>query len=157
MPWCELLALITPHAPVAKTGRPPFDLAMMLRVHCLQQWFGLSDLGAEEALFETSSRSGVSRLLRREGKAKLSYLQPTEPGQDKPKKALRTMNQALCMLTSSTCRRCLTRAVGAICSWPLTGPHAGCLCKSTRISQTSAVWISCAASPKPLLSKSPSF
>ena len=53
MPWGELLALITPHAPVAKTGRPPFDLAMVLRIHCLQQWFGLSDLGAEEALFET--------------------------------------------------------------------------------------------------------
>ena len=54
MPWGDLLALITSHAPVAKTGRPPFDLAMMLRIHCLQQWFGLSDLGAEEALFETS-------------------------------------------------------------------------------------------------------
>jgi IS5 family transposase len=54
MPWGELLSLITPHAPVAKTGRPPFDLAMMLRIHCLQQWFGLSDLGAEEALFESS-------------------------------------------------------------------------------------------------------
>ena len=53
MPWGELLALIAPYAPVAKTGRPPFDLAMMLRIHCLQQWFGLSDLGAEEALFET--------------------------------------------------------------------------------------------------------
>ena len=53
MPWGELLALITPHAPVAKTGRPPFDFAMLLRIHCLQQWFGLSDLGAEEALFET--------------------------------------------------------------------------------------------------------
>ena len=54
MPWGELLAPITPHSPAAKTGRPPFDLAMMLRIHCLQQWFGLSDLGAEEALFETS-------------------------------------------------------------------------------------------------------
>ena len=38
---------------MAKKGRPPFELAMMLRIHCLQQWFGLSDLGAEEALFET--------------------------------------------------------------------------------------------------------
>ena len=54
MPWPELLALITPHEPVAKTGRPPFNLAVMLRIHCLQQWFDLSDLGAEEALFETS-------------------------------------------------------------------------------------------------------
>ena len=53
MPWGELLAFIAPHAPVAKTGRSPFDLAMMLRIHCLQQWFGLSGLGAEEALFET--------------------------------------------------------------------------------------------------------
>ena len=52
MPWADLLALISPHAPVAKTGRPPFDLGLMLRIHCLQQWFGLSDLGAEEALFE---------------------------------------------------------------------------------------------------------
>ena len=62
MPWDELLALIAPHAPVAKMGHPPvakmghppFDLAMMLRIHSLQQWFGLSDLGVEEALFETS-------------------------------------------------------------------------------------------------------
>ena len=52
MPWTELVALIAAHAPVAKTGRPPFDLEMMLRIHCLQQWFGLSDLAAEEALFE---------------------------------------------------------------------------------------------------------
>ena len=29
MPWGKLLALITPHAPMARTGRPPFDLAMM--------------------------------------------------------------------------------------------------------------------------------
>jgi IS5 family transposase len=33
---------------------PPFDLEMMLRIHCLQQWFGQSDLAAEEALFEMS-------------------------------------------------------------------------------------------------------
>ena len=54
MPWAELVALIAAHAPVAKTGRPPFALEMMLRIHCLQQWFGLSDFGAEEALFEMS-------------------------------------------------------------------------------------------------------
>ena len=54
IPWSDLLSLIAPDAPVAKTGRPPSDLALMLRIHCLQQWFGLSDLGAEEALFETS-------------------------------------------------------------------------------------------------------
>ncbi len=54
MPWSELLALIALRAPATKTGRPRFDLAMMLRIHCLRQWFGLSDLGAEEAFFGTS-------------------------------------------------------------------------------------------------------
>ena len=53
MPWSDLLALITPHAAVAKTGHPPFDLAIMLSIDCLQQWFGLSDLRTEDALFET--------------------------------------------------------------------------------------------------------
>ena len=53
MPWAELLALITPHAPLVKTGRPPFEVALMLSIHRLQQCLGLSDLGAEEALFET--------------------------------------------------------------------------------------------------------
>lgn len=54
VPWTELLALITPHAPRAKTGRPPFELETMLRIHFVQQWFGLSDLAMEEALFETT-------------------------------------------------------------------------------------------------------
>ena len=54
VPWMELLSLIAPHAPRAKTGRPPFELATMLRIHFLQQWFGLSDLLMEEALFETA-------------------------------------------------------------------------------------------------------
>ena len=51
-PWTEQVALIAGYAPVAKTGRPPFAIEMMLRIHCLQQWFGLSDLATEEALFE---------------------------------------------------------------------------------------------------------
>ena len=37
MPWAELVALIAPHAPVAKTGRPSIALEMMLRIQCLQQ------------------------------------------------------------------------------------------------------------------------
>ena len=54
VPWSELLALIAPRAPRAKTGRPPFELETMLRIHFVQQWFGLSDLAMEEALFETA-------------------------------------------------------------------------------------------------------
>lgn len=52
VPWAELVALVAPHAPVAKTGRPPFAIATMLRIHFMQQWFGLSDPAMEEALHD---------------------------------------------------------------------------------------------------------
>ncbi len=42
VPWAQLVALIEPHSPRAKTGRPPFPIETMLRIHFLQQWFGLS-------------------------------------------------------------------------------------------------------------------
>jgi len=52
VPWTELVALIEPHAPSGKTGRPPFAVATMLRIHFMQQWFGLSDPAMEEALHD---------------------------------------------------------------------------------------------------------
>ena len=55
VPWSELVALVTPHAPTrsAKGGRPPFAVETMLRIHFLQQWFNLSDPAMEEALYDT--------------------------------------------------------------------------------------------------------
>jgi len=53
VPWQALVALIESHYPKGKTGRPPFAIAVMLRIHFLQQWFGLSDPAMEEALHET--------------------------------------------------------------------------------------------------------
>ncbi|ALT76530.1 IS5 family transposase [Paucibacter sp. KCTC 42545] len=67
VPWGELLAVITPHAPVAKTGRPPFELQTMLRIHFMQQWFGLSDMAMEEALFDVAlyrEFAGLGRMSR---------------------------------------------------------------------------------------------
>lgn len=52
VPWAELIALIEPYAPAGKTGRPPFAVSTMLRIHFLQQWFGLSDPAMEEALHD---------------------------------------------------------------------------------------------------------
>lgn len=52
VPWTELIALIEPHYPKGKTGRPPMGIATMLRIHFLQQWFGLSDPAMEEALHD---------------------------------------------------------------------------------------------------------
>ncbi len=44
VPWGELVALMEPHIPHAKTGRPPFPIQTMLRIRFMQQWFSLSDL-----------------------------------------------------------------------------------------------------------------
>ena len=48
-------ALIQPHvrgAHQALGGRPPFELQTMLRIHCLQLWWNLSDPAMEEELHE---------------------------------------------------------------------------------------------------------
>ena len=52
VPWPELVAKLKAVAPVKATGRPPFAHETMLRLHLLQQLFGLSDFAMEEALFE---------------------------------------------------------------------------------------------------------
>jgi IS5 family transposase len=52
VPWVALVELIEPHYPKGKTGRPPMGIETMLRIHFLQQWFGLSDPAMEEALHD---------------------------------------------------------------------------------------------------------
>jgi transposase, IS5 family len=53
VPWAELEALVEPYYPKGENGRPPVGLSLMLRVYFLQQWFNLSDPGAEDALYES--------------------------------------------------------------------------------------------------------
>lgn len=55
VPWSRLQSLIEPCYPKAGNGRPPLPLSTMLRVYCLQQWYGLSDPGMEEALYDMES------------------------------------------------------------------------------------------------------
>ena len=43
VPRAALVRIVEPHLPRAKTGRPPFAVETMLRIHYLQQWFCLSD------------------------------------------------------------------------------------------------------------------
>ena len=38
VPWQKLIALIEPHYPKGRTGRPPFPVATMLRIHFLHVW-----------------------------------------------------------------------------------------------------------------------
>jgi IS5 family transposase len=55
VPWGRLCDLIQPHYPKGSPagGRPPLPLERMLRIYCLQQWYNLSDPGAEEALYDS--------------------------------------------------------------------------------------------------------
>ena len=65
VPWRELVGLIQPFAPTgtgAKGGRPTFAVETMLRIHFLQQWFGLSDPAMEEALHDTPLYCEFARL-----------------------------------------------------------------------------------------------
>ena len=54
VPWAELVAVIERVYPKAEgPGRPPVGVERMLRLHCLQQWFNLSDPAVEEALYDS--------------------------------------------------------------------------------------------------------
>jgi transposase, IS5 family len=69
VPWAELVALIEPHYPKTASagGRPPVGVERMLRIHCLQLWFNLSDPAVEEALYDSlAMRSFVGIDLGRE-------------------------------------------------------------------------------------------
>ena len=55
VPWARLAALIAPHYTKPRKGRPQMPLSVMLRIYFLQQWYGLSDPGAEEALYDMHS------------------------------------------------------------------------------------------------------
>ena len=53
VPWSALCAPVAPKYPKAGDGRPPKELAMMLRIYFLQQWFNLSDPAAEDGLYDS--------------------------------------------------------------------------------------------------------
>jgi transposase, IS5 family len=53
VPWARLLAALEPYYPKGTRGRPPIGLERMLRIYFLQQWYGLSDEGLEDALYDS--------------------------------------------------------------------------------------------------------
>ena len=55
IPWSVLLKQIEPYYPKSGKGRKPMPLEVMLRIYFLQQWYGLSDPAAEEALYDIES------------------------------------------------------------------------------------------------------
>ncbi|MBA7714543.1 IS5 family transposase ISAzo27 [subsurface metagenome] len=55
IPWEELLQVVREHYPKAGNGRQPMLLERMLRIYFMQQWYGLSDPGMEDALYDSES------------------------------------------------------------------------------------------------------
>ena len=55
VPWEALEALIEPFYPKPGRGRRPYPLRTMLRVHCVQPWYDVSDPGMEDLLYEVES------------------------------------------------------------------------------------------------------
>jgi IS5 family transposase len=52
VPWARLCAVIEPHYPQGRRGRPPIGIERMLRIYFLQQWYALADEALEDALYD---------------------------------------------------------------------------------------------------------
>lgn len=56
VPWSGLIAVIEPLYPTSgRVGRQPIGAARMLRMYCLQQWYGLADEALEDALYDSQA------------------------------------------------------------------------------------------------------
>lgn len=55
VPWARLCAVIEPHYPEGKRGRPPIGIERMLRIYFLQQWYGLADEALEDAIYDSQA------------------------------------------------------------------------------------------------------
>jgi len=56
MPWSRLMEVVAPHYPKSgKRGRPPIGLERMLRMYCIQQWYGLADEAVEDAIYDSQA------------------------------------------------------------------------------------------------------
>ena len=62
LPWSQLLGVIEPFYPKAGNGRRPYALETMFRIHCMQQWYSLSDEAMEDALYEIASMRQFAQL-----------------------------------------------------------------------------------------------
>ena len=55
VPWARLCAVIQPHYPQGRRGRPPIGIERMLRIYFLQQWYALADEALEDALYDSQA------------------------------------------------------------------------------------------------------
>jgi len=60
VPWPRLVERLRPLYPKGERGRPPIGLERMLRIHFLQQWYGLADAAMEDALYDSQALRGFA-------------------------------------------------------------------------------------------------
>ena len=60
VPWPRLVERLRPIYPKGERGRPPIGLERMLRIHFLQQWYGLADGAMEDALYDSQALRGFA-------------------------------------------------------------------------------------------------
>ena len=53
IPWDHWINLIKAHYPSGQRGRPPRGIETMLRMYLMQNWFNLSDVGIEDAIYDS--------------------------------------------------------------------------------------------------------
>lgn len=53
IPWQCWVDFISPYYPSGKRGRPPKEIETMLRMYLMQNWFNLSDVGVEDAIYDS--------------------------------------------------------------------------------------------------------
>ena len=96
VPWARMIAVIKPLYPKSgRVGRQPIGVAKMLRMYCLQQWYGLADEALEDALYDSQAlRDFVGIDLSRE----------SVPD------AIRCCSSAACCRTTILRERCSTRS-----------------------------------------------
>jgi len=62
VPWADLQMLLEKHELPSEISHAPVGLSILLRTYFLQQWFNLSDAGAEEALYESPILRNFTRV-----------------------------------------------------------------------------------------------
>ena len=62
IPWDILESQIEPFYPKDGSGHRPYPLSTMLRIHCMQLFYNLSDPAMEDALYEIESMRRFARL-----------------------------------------------------------------------------------------------
>jgi len=62
VPWDEWAEKVRPYYPKGIHGRRPHSIERMLKMYMLRTWFGLSDLGTEEAVYDSYSMKKFMQL-----------------------------------------------------------------------------------------------